>query len=229
MRAPLSVVIPTLNAGAHLPATLSSLGEGLAAGLLRELVVSDGGSHDATRTMAEAAGAVLVAGPPGRGGQLRRGAAAAGGPWLLFLHADTVLLPGWADAVARHMARRPGRAGWFRLAFDAEGLAPRLVAGWANMRARAFALPYGDQGLLIARPLYEAAGGFDDMPLMEDVALVRRLGRARLAPLPATALTGAERYIAEGWLRRGARNLGTLARYALGADPARLAERYQRR
>jgi rSAM/selenodomain-associated transferase 2 len=225
MRAPLSIVIPTLDAGAVLPETLAALGEGLHAGLIRELVVSDGGSRDATLALAEAAGAIVVAGAPGRGGQIGRGISAAGGPWLMVLHADSRLRPGWAEAVRRHIAAAPGQAGYFALAFDAPGLAPRLVAGWANLRARVFGLPYGDQGLVVAREVLAAAGGYPDLPLMEDVALARRL-RGRLTALPAVALTDAGRYLRRGWLRQGASNLWRLARYLAGADPARLARGY---
>ena len=225
MRAPVSVVIPTLNAAAELPAALAALAEGLQAGLIRELVISDGGSTDATPTIADAAGAVLVAGPAGRGGQLCRGAEAAEGAWLLFLHADTRLDPGWAEAAAAHMAESPETAGYFRLAYRAGGIGPRMVAGWANLRARLFGLPYGDQGLLVPRPLYDSAGGYPDIPLMEDVALARAL-HGRLRPLEATARTSFARYAAEGWVRRGARNLLTLSGYLLGIPPARLARFY---
>ncbi|KMW58421.1 Glycosyl transferase, group 2 family protein [Candidatus Rhodobacter oscarellae] len=227
MRAPISIVIPTLNAEGALPATLGALGEGLEAGLIRELVISDGGSADATRKVAEQAGAVWVTGAAGRGGQLRRGVEASGGDWVLVVHADTWLAPGWAEQALRHINSAPDKAGYFRLEFRAQGLAPALVAGWANLRARRFGLPYGDQGLLIARALYDEVGGYADIPLMEDVALARAL-RGRLLALPGRALTDAERYQREGWLRRGARNLWTLARYLLGADPARLARGYNR-
>lgn len=226
MRAPISVIIPTLNAEAALPACLGSLGEALSEGLLRELVVTDGGSEDATLKIAESAGAVIVTGPASRGGQLRRGATAAEGEWLLFLHADTVLETGWTGAVLGALLT-PG-AYHFRLAFDATGLAPRLVAGWANWRSRRLHLPYGDQALLIHRSVYEAAGGYPDIPLMEDVALARALG-PRLVPLEATALTSAAKYRQQGWLRRGAGNLWTLTRYLAGADPKRLARSYNRR
>lgn len=226
MPAPISVVIPTLNAEAALPGAAAALVEGLAEGLLRELVVSDGGSRDGTRAVAEGLGARWVSGPAGRGGQIGRGVAAARGDWLLILHADTHLATGWSAAARAHVEGAPDRAGWFRLAFRAPGLAPRLVAGWANLRARA-GLPYGDQGLLVHRDLLAAVGGVPALPLMEDVALARAL-RGRLVPLPAVAATGAERYLAEGWARRGARNLWTLARFGAGADPARLAESYGR-
>ena len=225
MRAPISIVIPTLDAAGQLPATLASLSEGLDAGLVRELVISDGGSCDDTLGIAARAGAVTIAGAPGRGGQLRRGAEAAGGAWLLFLHADTRLKAGWAEAVARHVAREE-RAAWFRLAFRAAGWRPRLVAGWANLRAGA-GLPYGDQGLLIPRGLYREVGGFPDIALMEDVAMARRL-RGRLKGLDAVACTDAGRYERNGWMRQGAGNLWRLMRYLLGADPARLAAGYER-
>lgn len=223
MRAPLSIVIPTLQAADDLPDTLASLIEGLQAGLVCELIVSDGGSGDATLVIAAEVGAVIVGGAAGRGGQLLRGAALAKGDWLLFLHADTQLSPGWPQAVLDHIAVSP-KAGYFRLRFRAAGLAPAIVAGWANLRA-ACGLPYGDQGLLISRQMYQAVGGFADMPLMEDVAMVRSL-RGQLTRLGAFALTGAGRYQREGWLRRGAHNMGTLARYLAGADPADLARRY---
>ena len=224
MRAPLSIVIPTLDAEAKLPASLAALVEGVAAGLVRELVISDGGSSDATRAITDAAGASWIDGPPGRGGQLRRGVAVSGGAWLLILHADTVLAPGWSTAVEAAMAR--GGPGYFRLRFRAPGLAPRLVAGWANLRARLFSLPFGDQGLLVSRTDYEAAGGFPDIPLMEDLALVRALPRAR--PIAAIATTDAARYRARGWLRQGAANLWRQIRFLAGADPARLARAYSR-
>jgi len=225
--APISVIIPTLDAEGELPGCLATLGEGLVAGLIRELVVSDGGSSDATRDIAEAAGAVVVTGPPSRGGQLRRGVAAARGGWLLVLHADTQLAPGWTRAVADHLERPGARPAYFRLTFRARGAMPALVAGWANLRARLFALPYGDQGLLLRRTAYDRAGGYPDQKLMEDVALVRALGRPLVA-LPAEARTSAARYQRTGWLRRGARNLWTLLRYVMGADPADLAARYRR-
>jgi hypothetical protein len=113
------------------------------------------------------------------------------------------------------------------LRFDAGGVAPRLVAGWANLRTRMFGLPYGDQALLVSRRAYHAAGGYPDIPLMEDVALARAL-KGRIALLPLAVTTSAARFQREGWLRRGARNLWLLARYLCGADPARLAARYRR-
>ena len=223
MRAPISVIIPTLEAGAALPFCLAALVEGLEAGLIREVIVSDGGSGDASCAVARAWGAEVVTGAASRGGQLRRGCAAAAGDWLLVLHADTVLAPGWSRVAAAHLGR--GEAGWFRLAFDDGGLPGRLVAGWANLRSRA-GLPYGDQGLLLPRALYDAVGGYPDQPLMEDVALAWAL-RGRLRGLGAVAVTSAEKYRAQGWLRRGARNLWTLARYGAGASPEGLARRYR--
>jgi rSAM/selenodomain-associated transferase 2 len=228
MRAPISVVIPTLNAAHDLPECTLALFEGLEAGLIRELIISDGGSADDIAALAAELGATLVVGPAGRGGQLARGAGAASGDWLLFLHADTVLTDGWTRAVLTHLLTQPEKAGYFRLAFRANGLAPAVVAGWANFRARAFGLPYGDQGLLIPRGLYRASGGFRDISLMEDVAIARQL-RGYLCALPAVAQTSAARYQQQGWLRRGARNLWALALYFAGVSPERLAREYQRK
>lgn len=227
MRAPLSVIIPTLDSAASLGPTLASVFEAVEDGLLGELILADGGSSDAISELADEVGALLVQAPQGRGGQMAAGALAAQGDWLLFLHSDTVLSNGWPAAVRAHMAH--GRkAGYFQLRFDAEGFAPRFVAGWANLRASLFGLPYGDQGLLIPSLTYRQTGGFQDIPLMEDVALARAL-RGNLRPLQATATTSATRYLQEGWFWRGGRNLGLLAQYFLGRSPEKLAKRYQNR
>lgn len=226
MPAPVSVIIPTLDAAATIGPTVAALGEALTAGLICELIVSDGGSSDDIATLADALGATFLTGPAGRGGQLARGAAAARGEWLLFLHADTVPAPGWPEALRRHMRDAPDRAGYFDLAFDAPGLLPRFVAGWANLRSRLLRLPYGDQGLFVPARAYRAAGGHPDFPLMEDVALARALGRA-LGPLGHRAVTSAVRYRRDGWLRRGWLNLTTLALYFAGRSPVALARRYR--
>ncbi|NNK79818.1 MAG: glycosyltransferase [Litoreibacter sp.] len=223
----LSIIIPTLDAADALPETLDSLLPGLAAGVIRELIVSDGGSSDATLQIADDAGAVILRGQAGRGGQLRRGAAVAKSDWLLFVHADTHLPPNWVGALAVHADRHSAQAAAFRLKFRATGVFPRLVAGWANLRSRFFGLPYGDQGLLIPAELYGAIGGFSEQPLMEDVAMALAL-RGRLRILSDCVETSAERYIAGGWLRRGARNLWLLLRYLCGADPRDLAQAYHK-
>lgn len=226
MAAPLSIVVPTLNAQDSLPSCLSALVEGVVAGVVAELIVTDGGSEDETLRIADEAGAMIVTGAASRGGQLQRGASQARGTWLLVVHADTVLDPGWSRAVAVHM-REEARPAYFKLAFDARGFWPGLVAGWANLRSSLFGLPYGDQGLLLRRDAYERAGGYPDQPLMEDVHLVRALGRD-LVRLDACAVTSAVRYRRVGWLRRGVRNLWTLARYFAGVSPERLAAAYRR-
>lgn len=224
--AELSIIIPALNAERSLPRCLDALIEGVLGGLVKELIVTDGGSTDDTLVIAEATGAEIVSGPASRGGQLRRGVAAARGRWILILHADTVLEAGWSEVVKAHIRDGSGPA-HFRLGFDQRGPMPAWVAGWANFRSWAFSMPYGDQGLLVSRADYDRTGGYPDQPLMEDVALVRRLNRP-LSALPLRAVTSARRYRAAGWLRRGARNLWTLGRYFAGADPEVLAAGYRR-
>lgn len=225
MRAPVSVIIPTLNAADQLPDCLAALMEGIEAGLIRELIISDGGSTDATGATAQAWGAEVLHGAPSRGGQLRRGCAAAQGEWLLVVHADTVLSPGWSKAALGHLGQ-PDKAGWGRLAFDQGGIAASLVAGWANLRSR-LGLPYGDQALLLSKALYTRAGGYPDQPLMEDVRLARAL-KGQLVALDMVAITSAAKYRRQGWLRRGARNLVTLLRYLAGQDVETLARSYRR-
>lgn len=216
----LSVVVPTLNAAATLGDCLEAVREA------DEIVFVDGGSTDGTAAIAQGHGARLVHSPRGRGTQLAAGAAAARGDWLLFLHADTLLAPGWRQAAEMHMARHPDKAACFRFRLEAGHRRARLIEAGVALRVRALGLPYGDQGLLIARRLYDEAGGYRPMPLMEDVDLVRRIGARRIEPLGIDAVTSAERWRSGGWVRRSARNLLCLALYRLGMSVERVARLY---
>jgi rSAM/selenodomain-associated transferase 2 len=229
----ISVVIPTLNAEARLPSCLESLVAANMSGLVREVVIADGGSTDDTLKIADAAGAAIVEGSPGRGAQLKRGAEAAKkGRWLLFLHADTVLDATWAQEAEPIVQSAESEGAYvFTLQFDARGFAPRLVAAGAMIRTRLFASPYGDQGLLVSRALYDAVGGFRDMPLFEDVDLFDRIvatrGRQALKTLKSRATTSAERYERDGYLGRIARNFACMAMYRAGVAPAKIAAVYR--
>lgn len=137
----------------------------------------DGGSTDDTRIIADAAGTQLIEAPRGRGSQLEAGARQARGNWLLFLHADTVLEHGWTDEVEAFIervesGRRHQAAAFFRFALDDDGFMTRAMEMLVALRCQVFALPYGDQGMLISRQLYQRLGGFRSLPLMEDVDLV---------------------------------------------------------
>jgi rSAM/selenodomain-associated transferase 2 len=226
--APLSVVIPTRNAAVSLPACVAALDEGRGTGLIREIVVVDGASDDGTPALAVALGARVIAAPPGRGAQLAAGAESAAGDWLLFLHADTVLSPGWPAAVAAFLAA-PGSAaaaGYFALRLADHGWAPRLLERGVALRCRWLGLPYGDQGLLLAANFYRALGGFRPLPLMEDVDLVRRIGRRRLGVLTGAATTSAWRYRRHGYGARVLRNLACLGLYFLGVPPRLILRLY---
>lgn len=230
----LSLVIPTLNAARTLPATLAALAAARAAGLIGEILVVDGGSMDATVRIAAEAGCGVLASARGRGVQLKAGAEAAQGPWLLFLHGDTRLESGWEAAAQDFMTgsgasgeESSGRAAYFRFALDDRASpAARRLERRVAWRCRRFALPYGDQALLIHRRLYETVGGFRPLELMEDVDLVRRLGRRRLVSLAPRAVTSAARWQEQGYLRRSLRNLSCLALYRLGLPPRLLRHLY---
>ncbi|HEX8571620.1 MAG TPA: TIGR04283 family arsenosugar biosynthesis glycosyltransferase [Allosphingosinicella sp.] len=216
----LSVVIPALNAAASLESCLASVRDA------DEIIVADGGSADGTAALAERSGARLVRSERGRGVQLAAGAAAAGGDWLLFLHADTRLAPGWREAAERHIERRPGKAACFRFRLDAGEWQARLVEAGVALRVKLLGLPYGDQGLLVPKRLYDEVGGYRPLPLMEDVDLVRRVGRRRLERLAVAAVTSPERWRRDGWLRRSGRNLLCLALYGSGLSAERVARLY---
>lgn len=220
----ISVVIPTLDAEKRLAGTIASVRAGSA-----EIVVADGGSVDGTCTVAKNAGAKVVLSEKGRGQQLREGGDTAGGDWLLFLHADTLLSERWPEDAAEFIAdpANQDRAAVFTFALDDDSTQARRMERIVAWRTRRLGLPYGDQGLLISRNFYERLGGFRPLPLMEDVDIVRRIGRRNLSLLGARAVTSAERYRRGGWLARPARNIFCLTLYFLGVSP-RLLERIYR-
>ena len=224
MAAPISIIVPTLNAADSLPATLAHLYPGIMEGLIKEVIFADGGSTDATAEIAEEWGAEFITCPEGRGNQLAHAIKNANGLWYFILHADTALSAGWVDTVQAHIATKK-IAGYGRLSFDENGIPATIVSAWANFRSRTFGLPYGDQTLLISARLYKEIGGYDTIPLMEDVAIARKLGRRKTA-LNVTAITSADKYRKNGWLKQGSRNLVTLLKYLAGADPSALAKRY---
>lgn len=223
----ISVVIPTLNAADTLVPTLSALVEAAMGGLVQEVIVVDGGSSDDTLAIADDAGAVIVRSDKGRGVQLSRGARAARAPFLLFLHADTILAKGWEHEALRFMRESGERkAAYFRFALDEKRARGRFLEKMVALRCRLFALPYGDQGLLISRKLYEKAGGFRPLKLMEDVDFISRLRRKRLVAFKTVATTSARRYQRSGYVARPLRNLFILSLWKLGVPAKLLARLY---
>jgi rSAM/selenodomain-associated transferase 2 len=221
----LSVVIPTLNAADTLQPLLSTL---RTSEIVKDVIVVDGGSRDETVACAGEAGARIIEAVRGRGTQLAAGAAAAEGDWLLFLHADCRLDSSWEAAVSAFVGAPDAsiRAGYFDFALDDPAPAAKRVERLAGWRCRVLALPYGDQGLLIARSLYNEVGGFASLPLMEDVDLVRRLGRRRLARIGCRCISSARRYRQDGYWLRPLRNLCCLSLYLAGVPPRHIARLY---
>jgi rSAM/selenodomain-associated transferase 2 len=222
----LSVVVPTLDEAAGIEATLRRLQPLRARG--HEVVVADGGSRDGTAATAAPLADRVVAAPRGRARQQNAGAAAATGDVLLFLHADT-LAPPDADRLVLDGLRRTGR-GWGRFDVRLSGRHPllRLTGRLIALRSRLSGIATGDQAVFVRRDWFEGAGGFPDIPLMEDVALTRVLRRrGRPLCLRARVVTSSRRWEEQGIARTILLMWRLRLAYALGADPHRLAERYR--
>lgn len=221
----ISVIIPTLNEERHLDRLLSSLQRHPDL----EIIVVDGGSRDGTAAVARNHGVVLAASEPGRGRQMNHGLRHASGEILLFLHCDTCLPEDFAVHVHDTLNQPGTAAGAFRLAINARGAKYRLVEWGANLRSRWWELPYGDQAIFARRQVLLGAGGMPEDPVMEDIALVRRLkrtGRIRLAP--AAAVTSARRWQRLGVIRTTLLNQIMLAGFILNMDRGRLRRLYYR-
>lgn len=191
----------------------------------------DGGSVDATAAIAARFPAIrLLASPRGRARQMNAGARAAGGDVLLFLHADT-RLPDGALAAALDALGDPGIvAGRFDVGFDNTRPVFRMIAWFMNCRSRWSGISTGDQAIFVRRDVFEALGGYPDMPLMEDVELCRRLKRrGRLAALRPSVTTAARKWEREGALRTILLMWALRFLYMVGVPPARLHRWYYRR
>lgn len=194
------------------------------------IVVADGGSTDATLNIAVKK-AVIAAGASGRGQQLALGAAhCAEAEWLLFIHADNQLPKDWRVDVSHFIARHPEAAGYFRYRANAKGFWPRFMDFWVGMRCYWWGLPYGDQGLLINKKMFEAVGGYPDQRLFEDVAIIDAIraefGRKALKPLKGTMVIDVSKYDQEGIWKRGHKNLKLLKAYRRGANVEHLEKLY---
>ncbi len=220
----ISIIIPVFNEEAAVGPCLDRLPRSSPE---VELLVVDGGSADATAAVVRARGLEPLVTAPGRGGQLRAGAAAASGDIFLFLHCDTCLPPDFLTHTRSVLSRDGVAAGAFRLRIDALGAAYRLIEAGTNLRSSLLGLPYGDQALFMRRAAYLAAGGFPDQPIMEDVALVRRLRQlGAVALAPAAVTVSARRWQLLGPLRVTLINQLMLLGSAAGLSPQRLAGWY---
>jgi rSAM/selenodomain-associated transferase 2 len=223
--AAVSVIVPTVNEERSITGLLGDLRE---LEVPHEVIVVDGGSTDDTVAVAARHGARVLRARRGRGAQLAAGARAASAPILCFLHGDVRLHADARRELAQLARSRPAGAFAFRFRIDAPGWRYRLIELGARLRMRIFRLPYGDQGLVVSRADYEAAGGYPDLPLMEDVALADALRhvtsvRALRSELPVSA----RRWEREGAFTRTLRNWRIMVAYRLGASPHRLASRYR--
>lgn len=218
----LAIVVPTLNEEPslrrHLPAALAAADQ---------VVVSDGGSTDGTLAVARELGARVVTGPPGRGGQLTRGAEATDAPLLLFLHADT-LLPPDGPRLVRDAVTAGAIGGGFLVRFDVDYSVLRLGERLINARTRWTGLPLGDQAQFVTRAAFQSLGGYRDWPILEDLDFamrLRRSGRTVLIASPVT--TAARRFLEQGVTRTVSTNWLIWLLFFCGVSPHRLARLYR--
>jgi rSAM/selenodomain-associated transferase 2 len=221
----LSVIIPALNEAECIGHAVDSAWQAGA----EEVLVADGGSSDATTRIAAARQAKVISAPRGRATQQNAAAQQASGDVLLFLHADNWLEGAIAAQIRRSLAKSPRVHGALRQRIDASGFVYRWLERGNAERVRWLGLPYGDQAIFVRRDAFLTAGGFPDVPLMEDVLFMQRL-RRRAWPLllPGPVHVSARRWQRHGVIRQTIRNWTLLAAFAAGVSPARLARHYRR-
>jgi rSAM/selenodomain-associated transferase 2/rSAM/selenodomain-associated transferase 1 len=218
----ISVVIPALNEASLIHRTIeASKIENV------EIIVADGGSTDETRELAAKAGVKVIQCPCGRGRQLNEGALHASGRIIVFLHADTILPEGFASEVLTVLAKKNTVAGAFRLSITGKNWALGLVSFFTNLRSVLFQLPYGDQAIFIQKDQFWHVGGFPDIPIMEDYALVLRLKKlGRISISPKAVKTSGRRWDKLGYLRTLLINQTMIIGYHAGVPIEKLERFY---
>ena len=217
----ISIIIPTLNEEGCLKKTLEAIGRGI------EIIVVDGGSSDSTREIANDFTGKVILSERGRGAQMDRGARAASGDILLFLHADTSLPKDWRDCIENALKDDRVVGGGFSLKIDAKGFSFRLIEAVANIRAKYLGLIYGDQAIFVKRDAFFSTGGFMGLPLMEDVDFIRRIRKkGKVLLLDADVSTSPRQWQKKGILRTTIGNLFFLSLYYAGVSPQRLYRLY---
>jgi rSAM/selenodomain-associated transferase 2 len=228
MGAAFSIIIPVLNEEARIAETIDHI-RSLADGKAAEIIIADGDPAGGTlRAIPDGACRKLLS-EPGRGRQLNRGAGAASGEVLIFLHADTKLPPGALISIGETLRDRRLAGGAFDLAIDSPRRAFRLIERVASLRTRLTRVPYGDQAIFLRRDWFRSLGGYREIPIMEDVDLMRRLKRSggRIAILPERVVTSARRWEQEGIFTTTLRNWSLVTLFLLGVDAGRLARWYR--
>jgi rSAM/selenodomain-associated transferase 2 len=225
----IAIVIPALNEAANLAATLGSIAIAAADFTDYEVIVVDGGSADATRSIAIDCGAIVVDALTGRAEQLNAGAAKAQSDIILFLHADTRLPLGWPDRVQAALAPATVVAGAFDLAIDSPQWGLRIVEWGVYWRSRLGGLPYGDQGIFLRTAMLAQVGGVPRVAIMEDFILMRRLRRrGKVAIVPAAVMTSGRRWDKLGVVATTLLNQSIVIGFYLGVAPERLRHWYRR-
>ncbi len=222
----LSVIIPVLDEAETLPQTLGTLQALRREG--NEVIVVDGGSRDGSAELAAGLADQVLLAPRGRALQMNAGARRARGECLLFLHADTLLPAGAAEMIAAGLAATGRAWGRFDVRLSGRPWPLRLVEALMNLRSRLTGIATGDQALFVRRAAFERLGGFPEIPLMEDIALCKRL--KRISPplcLRQRVITSSRRWESNGIWRTIALMWRLRLAYFLGADPAELARRYR--
>jgi len=224
-RTSISIIIPALNEAEFIAGTLASIPK--EAGL--EVIVVDGGSRDDTPDIAQSLGALVLFSSPGRARQMNLGAATSNGDILLFLHADTRLPEGFSRHIRQCLRDPRVVAGAFRLSLAPPIKGSAFIEKMANLRAEKWHLPYGDQAIFVLARKFKELGGYKEIPLLEDVDLVRRLRRVgRLAVIPVPVATSSRRWKKLGVWRTTWINQIVLTGYFLGIPPRKLASWYYR-
>jgi len=221
-----SIIVPVLDEAPGIAAALEALAPMRRAGA--SVIVVDGGSRDATRTLAAPLADRVIEAPRGRASQMNAGARECGGDILVFLHADSVLPPNALDAIGAGLKRTARDWGRFDVAIAGADPLLSLVALLMNARSRLTGVATGDQAIFVRREAFDAIGGFPEIPLMEDVAISKKLlGRTRPLALEDRVVTSGRRWERHGTMRTIFLMWRLRMAYALGADPRRLARRYE--
>jgi rSAM/selenodomain-associated transferase 2 len=221
----LTIVLPVLDEAAIIVGALQALAPLRARGA--EVIVADGGSCDGTENLAQPLADRVIAAARGRGAPMNAGAAIGTGEMLLFLHADTALPENADRLIARALAQRA----WGRFDLRIAGRHPLLsiVARMINWRSRLTGIATGDQAIFVTREAFYAVGGYPDLPLMEDIAISRRLKRlCRPICIATPVVTSGRRWEYHGVLRTIVLMWRLRLAYYFGVEPARLATRYSR-